>query len=661
MTQEFFQKYFPAHKTNNLKKQIQNFTQKDSDNLYQVWERFKTFLSSCPHHGFESWRVVSYFYDGILSRDRQFVESMCNGEFLQKEPKEAIDFLDDISEKSLNWNGSSALDSTNRNLPAGIYQLKEEDSLKARLETLTREIEVLKTKDAKTPQPVARVESQEPCFMCNGVDHLPKDYPTYFEMREMREHCNALGFPNGFNQQWQPNSNPSWRNNLGTQPTQWRLEATSSNVPQQSLSLEDSFKSFMQVHAKSVEEQGKINHRLLEEQQGVKEEQKVIKSQLTKLNNLLMIQEQGKLPSQTQPNPSTQNTRGANAITTQSGKVVDRPSPSTSQLTRVNNEGVEIDEGEPSIPLPFPQALKNSKSSLDHCEIIDQLKQVKVNLPLLHVIKKIHSYAKVIKDLCTIKRKHKLGRKTFLAEQVSAVIERETAPKFKDPGCPTVTCTIGENESSEALLDLGASVNLMPYSIYKQLGLRELEPTHIELQLADRSIRKPRGIIEDVLVQIGKFYYPVDFLVIDTHSRVELDSKVPLILGRPFLATANANIDCRNGLMNLTFGNMTLEVNIFYVGKPQVEEVSTCDQPVFVDTIEKEEEFEPLIEKTLDSFSFDNSYIDCTYHHAGNIFSSCDDVQLERITSWLPHDEHSMSFRVDAKEKEQIEEMPLKE
>ena len=102
MTQAFFQKYFPAHKTNNLKKQIQNFTQKDSENLYQVWERFKTLLSSFPHHGFESWRIVSYFYDGILSRDRQFVESMCNGAFLQKEPEEAIDFLDDISEKSLN-------------------------------------------------------------------------------------------------------------------------------------------------------------------------------------------------------------------------------------------------------------------------------------------------------------------------------------------------------------------------------------------------------------------------------------------------------------------------------------------------------------------------------------------------------------------------------
>ena len=139
---------------------------------------------------------------------------------------------------------------------------------------------------------------------------------------------------------------------------------------------------------------------------------------------------------------------------------------------------------------------------------------MKVNFPLLHIIKKIPTYAKVIKDLCTLKRKHKVSKKTFLAEQVSAIIERKTPLKFKDLSCPTVTCRIGKNGSSEALLDLGASVNLMPYSIYLQLGLGELKPTNVELQLADRSIRKPKEIIEDVLVQIDKFYYSVDFLVI---------------------------------------------------------------------------------------------------------------------------------------------------
>ena len=215
--------------------------------------------------------------------------------------------------------------------------------------------------------------------MCNGVDHLPKDCPTYVEMREW---CNALGFPNSFNQQWQPNLNLSWRNNLVTQPTQWRpnaqpsrtYQAHPSNVPPP-LSLEDAFKSFMK-------EQVKMNKQIMDEQ-------REFRSQLTKLTNSLATQEQGKLPSQTQPNPSSQNTRGVNSITTWSGKVVDVSSPSTSQPVRFNDEGIDRDEVEPIILLPFPQALKVSKFSLDHGEIIDQLKQVKMNRPLLHVIKKI--------------------------------------------------------------------------------------------------------------------------------------------------------------------------------------------------------------------------------------------------------------------------------
>ncbi|KAJ0083264.1 hypothetical protein Patl1_29973 [Pistacia atlantica] len=166
MTQAFFQKYFPAHKTNNLKRQISNFAQKESETFYQVWERYKDLLNSCPHHGFESWRVVSYFYDGLLSRERQFVETMCNGDFLHKDPDVAIDFLDDLSEKAHTWTGPNALESTRRNQTAGIYQLREEDNLRARLEVLTKEIEVLKTKDVRAPGPVARIESHEPCFMC---------------------------------------------------------------------------------------------------------------------------------------------------------------------------------------------------------------------------------------------------------------------------------------------------------------------------------------------------------------------------------------------------------------------------------------------------------------------------------------------------------------
>ena len=137
--------------------------------------------------------------------------------------------------------------------------------------------------------------------------------------------------------------------------------------------------------------------------------------------------------------------------------------------------------------------------------------------------------------------------------------------KYKDPGSPTISVNIGGTYIDKALLDLGASVNLLPYSMYKQLGLGELKSTNIALSLVDRSVKIPKGIVEDVLVKVDNFYYPVDFVVLDTEPIAESTHQVHIILGRPFLATADAIINCRNGVMQLTFGNMTLGLNIFHL------------------------------------------------------------------------------------------------
>ena len=190
---------------------------------------------------------------------------------------------------------------------------------------------------------------------------------------------------------------------------------------------------------------------------------------------------------------------------------------------------------------------------------------MKVNIPLLDIIKQVPAYAKFLKDLCTIKKGLGIEKKAFLTEQVSAIIQSKNPVKYKDPGSPTISVNIGGNCIDKSLLDLGASVNLLLYSVYKQLGLGELKPTNITLSLADRSVKIPKGIVEDVLVKVDKFYYPVDFVVLDTEPIVNGPNHVPIILGRPFLATANAIINCRNGVMQLTFGNMTLELNIFHL------------------------------------------------------------------------------------------------
>ena len=114
-----------------------------------------------------------------------------------------------------------------------------------------------------------------------------------------------------------------------------------------------------------------------------------------------------------------------------------------------------------------------------------------------------------------------------------------------------------------------------------------MKPTSITLSLADRSVKLPRGMIEDVLVQVEYFYYPVDFVVLDTDPIVKGTNYVPIILGRPFLATSNAIINCRNGLMQLTFGNMTLELNIFYMCKKSInsEEEEGPEKVCIIDTL----------------------------------------------------------------------------
>ena len=300
---------------------------------------------------------------------------------------------------------------------------------------------------------------------------------------------------------------------------------------------------------------------------------------ITKINKLLEVQERGRFPSQTLPNPKgihevgSSNSSGMDEvkaiITLRSGKEVDQPMPKPVEESRQEEEFrsehnlLKKDSMKYSIPPPFPQALRGKKKTSQQAGILEVLRQVKVNIPLLDIIKQVPAYAKFFKDLFTIKKGLGIEKKAFLNEQVSAIIQSRNPVKYKDPGSPTISVNIGGNCIDKSLLDLGASVNLLSYSVYKQLGLGELKPTNITLSLADRSVKIPKGIVEDVLLKIDKFYYPVDFVVLDTEPISNEPNHVPIILGRPFLATTNAIINCRNGVMQLTFGNMTLELNIF--------------------------------------------------------------------------------------------------
>ncbi|XP_026454429.1 uncharacterized protein LOC113355714 [Papaver somniferum] len=200
---------------------------------------------------------------------------------------------------------------------------------------------------------------------------------------------------------------------------------------------------------------------------------------------------------------------------------------------------------------PFPQTLVQQKKSNQYNEILEMFKRVNINIPFLEAIRQIPTYAKFLNDLCTQKRKLHVHKRAFLTEQVSSIIQNNIPTKFRDPGCPIIPCTIGDHEVENALLDLGASVNLLPYSVYVQLGLGEMKPTLVTLQLANRSVKIPR----------------------DTQPVQNPDNHIPVILGRPFLETSTAIINCRNGVLKFSFGNMIVELNAFNISQQPID----CD------------------------------------------------------------------------------------
>lgn len=258
-------------------------------------------------------------------------------------------------------------------------------------------------------------------------------------------------------------------------------------------------------------------------------------------------------------------------------------------------------------------------------DTLEVFKQVKVNIPLLDAIKQVPIYAKFLKDLCTQKRKNRTNvyKKVLLTEQVSSVFQSDAPPKLQDPGTPTIDIVIGKHAIERALLDLGASVNLIPYSVYEQLGLGELKPTSVTLQLADRSIKVPRGVIEDVLVKVNDFYFPTDFIVLDTEPVQTLKKQSPIILGRPFLATANANIHVRSGEMEVTFGNMTLKLNVYKAARP-----SPVEEDCFaVDVLED------LVEEALPSILTDDPLAACLAHFDFENFDI--DQSIEEVNTLL--------------------------
>ncbi|XP_023769232.1 uncharacterized protein LOC111917820 [Lactuca sativa] len=303
----------------------------------------------------------------------------------------------------------------------------------------------------------------------------------------------------------------------------------------------------------------------------------------------------GKLPSQTEKNPNV------NVVTLRSGKQTGENS--SKKKPREEEEEIEIisiedpiakndtQAGVPKKTTPlvtpiathpsFPSQLATSKKNMEDKEILDTFRKVEVNIPLLDAIKQIPRYAKFLKEICTNKRKLKGSEKISMNKNASAVLQRKLPPKWKDPKMFTVPCKIGDVTFSSAMLDLGASINIMPYSVYELLNVGPLRETGVIISLADKSSVFPRGVLEDVLVQVNQLVFLVDFYVIDLDEQVSSKSVI-ILLGRPFLKMARIKIDLYAGSLTMEFDGETISFNIYDAMRYPSDVSSLC----FIDVVE---------------------------------------------------------------------------
>ncbi|GJX41960.1 reverse transcriptase domain-containing protein [Tanacetum coccineum] len=215
--------------------------------------------------------------------------------------------------------------------------------------------------------------------------------------------------------------------------------------------------------------------------------------------------------------------------------------------------------------LPYPERMKvreNDKPSAQHSRFLKMFKQLRLEIGLKDALVEMPKFNKWLSSLLRNKEKLEEIAITTVNAECSAIIMNKVPEKLKDPGKFLIPCALQELDRTSALADSGASINLLPHSIYKQLGLEALTPTRMTLELANRSITHPMGIAEDVVVRVDGFTFLADFVVVN----FEPDPRVPIILGRPFLRTAKALIDLYEETLTLRVGKEEL---VYYADKSE--------------------------------------------------------------------------------------------
>ncbi|KAM1265683.1 hypothetical protein ACFX2J_035340 [Malus domestica] len=563
--QAFLEQYFPATKAASIRKDICAIRQQQGKPFGDYYEWFTHLVASCPNHQISKHLLIQYFYEGLYGTDRVMLDAASEGAFMDKTPTNAKALLKNIAGNTRQFGGRDELPFKKVNEVSANY------SIELQLANLTNLVQQV------------IVAPKQVCGVCSMMGHATYMCPSSMDQGGL-EQANALGgfqgqqrqkydpYSNNYNAGWRDHPHLKWNNqdngqqsvpnNYNCPPGFFQARPRAPFQPQQQQAPSKSLEDLIASLANSTQSHQQKTNKAIEN----------LERQMSQLASLMGQQHQpGRLPSQTVVNP---NAEQMNVVTLRSGKEVfeqdeasteTEKSPKDTELNKKDSDKVskEVQNSFNScVPIHFPRWFMKSKKEQTDKEILDTFRKVQVNLPLLDAIKQVPKYAKFLKELCTNKRRFNDQKTVALSEEVSAVLQRKLPPKLKDAGSFTIPCVIGGKEFGRALCDLGASINLMPYSVYESLNLGDLKETKVVIQLADRSNRYPKGLLEDVLVQVNELIFPADFFVLEMEHD-PMPTALPLILGRPFLRTARTKIDVYDGTLTMEIDGENVKFRIF--------------------------------------------------------------------------------------------------
>ncbi|GJU71201.1 reverse transcriptase domain-containing protein [Tanacetum coccineum] len=570
LVSKFINEFFPPSKTTNLRNEITNFQQRFDESFSEAWDRFRDLLRACPHHGFSELHQLDTFYNALNTNDQDSLNSAAGGNFLDKRPRDCLCIIE--SKSKVHHSRSKAVVSkvsTNTSTPeisSDVAELK--DMVKALL------LDKKNQNQPSAPAPVKAVEQS--CVTCGGA-HSYRNCPAtdgnnYRDnIQEYISQAAATNFNQG-SASYQPQMVVKINQPLTFQAPPFQAPALAPPAPGMSKSDFDNYV--------------KANDAVM---QNMQNQMANITDLLTKFVNSNTASTSGSssLPSNTIANPKGD----VKAITTRSGisyngsqilplisslpKEMENEPEVTKDTVQPSTENIQPpvvqtnDQiGEPVVAsktkptLPYPSRTNKEKlrkkDDLLASKFMEIFRNLHFELSFANALLYMPKFAPMFRKLLKEKDKIIELTKTLVNENCLAVILKKFPKKLGDPGRFLIPCDFPKMNECLALADLGASINLMPFSIWRELNLPALTKTRMILELADRTISTPIGIADDVFIKVGMFFFPVDFVVVD----YVVDPQVPLILGRPFLRTARALIDVHGKQMTLRHDDQSVTFKV---------------------------------------------------------------------------------------------------